>query len=699
MSEYLNFIHQESINKEYIDSTTDKELIIFGPVKRLNILVGPNNSRKSRFVRKMLNSKQFDWIIPDLLLENLEQLKDTIHSKLKSIPHLANFNITQYKTRTRKTFADDLENIIDNNKVDFTVNSSFLNKMLHEIELYINKLIGRSTIHNDKTPTKEDIKLYETIFSSIIKYTEKSNIPDDLSVMYQNFIKINKSVFNTHKEKIELIQKKLVDIVQADESSESPNKIYIPILRNAIRLLHNNEDTKNEIIEEDIYKITVEEFYKLKDTQEVKDDNKNKLQIFTGLNFYKEIKKARNSRKPVRDNFNAFEAFVSASFFQNRGIDIIALDDDSEETNHIHIYFDGGEDKQLHNLGDGIQALLILIYPIFMAEDESCVFLEEPEINMHPGLLRLFIKTILKNPTITDKKLRFFLTTHSNHLLDLTLEHPEDVSIFSFKPNPEKSTKNSIVQPGIDINILNDLGVSNSSLFMANCSIWVEGPTDRKIIKAFLEAYYHSEGKPKPFLEDLHYCFIQYGGSTIANYVFGEAPEDTDLDDDKINSTFISNKIILIADQDLISSKAIGKQKGHELLKRLAADSRGNFTYYTTKANEIENLLSPSILAQIAKEVLLRGKPSYVEKTLFDYSIYKSEYMGKYLKEVLEDEKHYVFFDGNKLKTDYKNKIADYIVKAVSNEKITWKQIQENLDAAELIKKIHDQITIYNPTH
>lgn len=57
-----------------------------------------------------------------------------------------------------------------------------------------------------------------------------------------------------------------------------------------------------------------------------------------------------------------------------------------------------------------------------MAENNSFIFIDEPELNLHPGMQRLFFEQITLNKDITDKNLTFFITTHSNHLLDLTLQ-------------------------------------------------------------------------------------------------------------------------------------------------------------------------------------------------------------------------------------------------------------------------------------
>lgn len=69
-------------------------------------------------------------------------------------------------------------------------------------------------------------------------------------------------------------------------------------------------------------------------------------------------------------------------------------DNNSDEIISIHI--DGeNETRMLHELGDGIQAIIILMYQIFMAEENSVIFIDEPELNLHPGMQRLFLNKFL----------------------------------------------------------------------------------------------------------------------------------------------------------------------------------------------------------------------------------------------------------------------------------------------------------------
>ena len=70
--------------------------------------------------------------------------------------------------------------------------------------------------------------------------------------------------------------------------------------------------------------------------------------------------------------------------------------------------------------------------------------------------------------------------------------------------------------------LLKELGVQNSSVFLTNATIWVEGITDRLYLRAYMKKYLSelkrsdtSKDKEK-FLkysqlkEDIHYSFVEY---------------------------------------------------------------------------------------------------------------------------------------------------------------------------------------------
>lgn len=428
---------------------------------------------------------------------------------------------------------------------------------------------------------------------------------------------------------------------------DNPICYYIPTLRTAhslYRLVSKEKKlgdikytSKYEKIEEDIFLDTIRYFYKLDD----------RVEIFTGVHLYKEILNTRNSKRETRKKFENFEDFISINFFDGKAIDIIAEfnKDEAMKANNtneiISIHIEGEKDtRDLHHLGDGIQALILLMYKVFMAEPNSYIFIDEPEINLHPGMQRLFLEQIINNEYLREKKLTYFLSTHSNHFMDLTLEK-DNVSIYSFYSELDADEEKKLILTNVnsgDNEVLKNLGVNNSSVFMANCSIWVEGISDRIYIRAFLRAYcnYLGESLPK---EDIEFAFFEYAGTNLGHYFF----EDIDYQEEEdfisnINAMALSNRILLIADSD----NATKSSKKGKRLKKLEDAQSSNFTPIIVRnCREIENFLPNEVwedlLLKLCNKSLLADNSDIVRDKInralqrVKSEQYRKNYIGEFL--------------------------------------------------------------------
>ena len=475
-------------------------------------------------------------------------------------------------------------------------------------------------------------------------------------------------------EEIVKLVKAAMDILKVMSEAEvdllKPHVTYIPTLRGSIQLFLND---KNEIVSDSVYSDTIAKNYGLL--------AKNRISLSTGLDLYSVIKKLRNSRKEIRTRFDAFERFLSANFFHGKPIDIVALED--ERT--IQVWIEDNQDRELHHLGDGIQAIMNLMYPIFMCDDKEWLFIEEPEVHLHPGFQTLFMNTILNNDYLKKKDLRFYITSHSNHLLDTSLLST-DVSIYTMAAENQNGHAHSIIRQveGGDIDILDSLGVANSSLFLAQCSIWVEGVTDRLLLGSYLEALMRERGTRR-FNEDLNFCFFEYAGSNVRHYLFSQ--EDAALDRLKrIRASSIANRIWILADQDSVSQDE--KQTRHE---KLFGMNSASFMYSTTGALEIENTLPWSILANFLKEELGLDQKDIGAKKI-STKAYRNKRLGTFLQSrfkgtALDSRK--LSGSGGALSTYYKNKLAEYVYRGVHAGRFDFQLIKENADAERLVRSLH----------
>ena len=162
------------------------------------------------------------------------------------------------------------------------------------------------------------------------------------------------------------------------------------------------------------------------------------VEIFTGLTLYAELRKLLLGTYSDRQAAARFEQFLSHAFFEGHPVTLIPRED--QDVIDVKI----GDEPQLpiFNLGDGIQSIIILTFPLFRDRGENLLlFIEEPELFLHPGLQRVFL-TVLQREEFTNAQ--YFFATHSNHLLDLSLD-VENISVFNFRKklddeeSPERS--------------------------------------------------------------------------------------------------------------------------------------------------------------------------------------------------------------------------------------------------------------------
>jgi len=434
-------------------------------------------------------------------------------------------------------------------------------------------------------------------------------------------------------------------------SDFKPSKFYyIPTLRTAHSLYMQTTEERDmnnrgrmhytyEKIEEDILLYTLRKNYYLEED----------IDIFTGVHLYKDILNTRNSKRETRKKFESFERFISKNFFDGKAIDIIAeFDKDASRKGDntkeiISIHIDGEKDsRDLYHLGDGIQAIIILMYKIFVAEANSYIFIDEPEINLHPGMQRLFLEQIISNPDLTKKNLTYYISTHSNHFLDLTLEK-DNISIYSFYSKVDDEGKKKLIIKNVnagDNSILKNIGVNNSSVFMANSSIWVEGISDRIYVRAFLRSYCKHIGKKYP-KEDIDFAFFEYAGTNLDHYLFDDIEEDEQEKIIKdINAMSLSNRIFLLADSDNVR---VDSKKGKRLAKLENIQSKNFIPEIIRTHREIENFLPnniwENILLELCNKKLLYENREDIEIKIKEVSknINIDDYSRKYIGEFLND--------------------------------------------------------------
>jgi len=348
-----------------------------------------------------------------------------------------------------------------------------------------------------------------------------------------------------------------------------------------------------------------------------KDPNKfNKENIVTGERLYHELKIHLLGKPQQRELIKQYEEKLSQYFFDNETVTLIPYigkDDNGHDNDVVHIKL--GEDDQfaIHKLGDGLQQAIVLTYEAFIKKDEThAFFIEEPELHMHAGMVRQ-----LMNFYLNETSHYYFFTTHSNHLLDMA-DESDQVIIQKFVklPNIDNPSKFDfkIYRCDRDRDLLASLGVRPSSVYLANCTIWVEGITDRLYITKYMEKYLAEleesneelYKKYRRFMPNYHYTFVEYSGSNLSHWSFDDDYPKTReeriefLKQDRGQSaTAVASEMLLIADGDI--------QKNSEKIKFLRKElNRENLIILECK--ETENTLPKDSIIRVAKAKFHRLK-------------------------------------------------------------------------------------------
>ena len=541
-SDYFHSTNMDSLiitdhdNEYYLN---DQKLYFLENTKQVNLFIGANNTRKSRFLRKIIEaesriivSSEKDinkmFIVGKNLVSEIEnQFKDLLNAELMVVVS------TRHPPQAGKRFYE-IDTYFNGTRAsnDKGVNIKTIVDSLNNINQTLMGIRGGDNIG----PLLKEIKMVYDIVDMLVylyglrgnmaalsNYQSNSNTwpEDNLNAYAFTFADGRIDGDTTEKEDmLKRVKAYFEFLLTVSVTVGSNYLIYIPVLRSARTLIMPTGSP----LYENVFKHTVHQQHfngKL---------SNNGDQIHTGLDFYEEIKKQKGGSSIYRTNFKEFEKFIGRSFFQSEDLEIIASHSTAGSKQAVVVDLPGErKDIAIQDLGDGVHAVINLLFPIFSARDESWIFIDEPELNLHPGFQNLFIRTLLENEFLKAKNLRYFINSHSNHILsELLLAGSENAEIFVFSKRDKDS---SAIKPfsGYEAATLELLGVLNTSTLLSNCSVWVEGITDRLYLRAYLTAYLKSGQKFNP-IEGLNYTFIEYGGNNLVHYLFEDNNDPAAID-------------------------------------------------------------------------------------------------------------------------------------------------------------------------
>ena len=520
----------------YTDFDSTKGLNRENPleIKRLNIIVGANNSGKSRFMRAFGNKIKNEMSIypSQFFQDSFNELNQSLHDVSTISLNFDNISCTNYRT-LKHEINKNIEEIERNMKLAIAINSG--------------ETLGNLNRNAVNREINEITRLNPSRFCK--------RAPGFIENLKQLIEKINNFDFSSYK------------VFYAD-SLRSLKKINIT----------NAPDEK--LIENELTNPLA-----LRTSRDYSFDEE---QIISGEDFFDFLTDSLLGMPEERQKIDDYQAKLSHYFFSNEAITLIPHRKD--DSLHIKI----GEAKQfpISQLGDGLQQVIILTYKAFLTTEPSFFFIEEPEMHLHAGYVKQVMKFLLNE---TDHY--YMATSHSNYLLDMI---NEDERIALYRVDKECTDDKGKYETVIrrcdgDRTILQTLGVSPSSVFLANCTIWIEGITDRLYFVQYLKKYLEelkTAGEDKwqdysRFIDGYHYAFVEYQGSNLDHWDFSiESPASVNSSQNKgLSALLVTSNALVVADSDLQ-----GKPRFDELKEQLGDNM------IITLGKETENTLPKALL-------------------------------------------------------------------------------------------------------
>jgi hypothetical protein len=245
----------------------------------------------------------------------------------------------------------------------------------------------------------------------------------------------------------------------------------------------------------------------------------------------------------------------------------------------IHVIKDG-KTLPIQRLGTGVHQVIMLAAAATIIED-SAVAIEEPETNLHPSLQRKLI-AYLNEQTSN----QYFVTTHSGHILEAA-----PAAVFQVSLVDGVTRVRRVGSPSDRFQAVEDLGYHASDLIQTPAVVWVEGPSDRIYLTAWLKALNPA------LVEGTHYSVMFYGGRLLS-HLSANDPEVEGF----ISLRRLNRYVVVLMDSDRKRQGERINATKSRLVEEIERTASCGYAW-VTDGREIENYLDERFVSETVREM------------------------------------------------------------------------------------------------
>ena len=206
-----------------------------------------------------------------------------------------------------------------------------------------------------------------------------------------------------------------------------------------------------------------------------------------------------------RELFSKIEEFVQAALPDVGRLQTPLFTNSTE----VHFKAPEGYMARLHDMGGGIEQLLMIATVLLTTSEAHTLFVEEPESHLHAGAQRFLMERLYHG----DRQV--FVTTHSPTFVN----SPRPKSIYQVQYQKNRTKISRLGDADSLSDLLADIGSRNSDVLLSDAVLFVEGSGDRRAFAAWSDTLGMS-------MEENNITVLTMGGSERAGR---DAPVRSDV--------------------------------------------------------------------------------------------------------------------------------------------------------------------------